>query len=185
MRPRRQWAGPGPWSDAVRGDRKDRLRPTRPSPGGSGRPQGWRACASASPPFPGLVSSGAWAPLAVSPGDRLPQPAIRARPPADGPWSRPHAPRRPRDLGLRSRCAGAGVTPSLGPPGPGHRAAETRRQSLRSRRLGSLPEEAEAPRGHACRPQHHAHGRLRHGSATRLRRLPAGAGTARGPLRQA
>lgn len=35
VRPRRQWARPGPWSEAVRGDRKDKLWPRRPAPGGS------------------------------------------------------------------------------------------------------------------------------------------------------
>lgn len=154
VRPRRQWARPGPWSEAVRGDRKDKLWPRRPAPGGSAAREAGVRLPLHRPRFRASCPRGPGPrrlchPETACPGLRH---ACLPPPPADRPWSRPHTPHLPRGLGLCSHCTWAGVTPSLGPPSPGHRAAETRRQSLRSRRLGSSPAEAEAPRGHSCHP---------------------------------
>lgn len=167
VRPRRRRAGPGPGSDVCGDD----PRPTRPAPGGSGCRGGLQwACLCASPSR--FLASCPW-----GPGSRQlcrPEPAcpgLRHAAPADRPWSRPHAPRLHRGLGSAHAV-----------PGPKSRQA----WEPRARATGLRGHGGKAPGANTWGPRRrtqrrHARGRLRNGSATCVRRPPAGQAPAPAP----
>lgn len=164
VRPRRQWARPGPWSEAVRGDRKDKLWPRRPAPGGSAAREAGGRLPLHRPRFRASCPRG-------------PGPRRLCHPETACPGLRHACPPRPRRQAL--------VPASHPTPSPGPRALLTLHLGWGHAKLGtpkprppgcrdaaSKPQEptpgvlAGGGRGTAwplVPPHRHAHGHLRHG----------------------